>query len=218
MAEINAGFVKTLQDALEEHGRQIEVIKGDIGEIGDVSIGEILEQYGEYIVRADRKLPDLEARVVALEERKAAGQPDWFLNTKPEEAAAWLDAIGVYTDRVVRYVIKDQAKLKLTACWPWHPRAVAELLASMCHYRAAHRGGIPTPVADLWRQWLDGTVDRVNGLLSDCAFHHKAELVDTSTGQISREWTVDQAQLPAYLTWWCTSDREGIPPGLRRKT
>jgi hypothetical protein len=218
MAEVNAGFIKKLQDALEEVARDVEAIKGDIGEIGEVSIGEILEQYGEYIVRADRKLPDLEARIVALEERKAAGQPDWFLNTDPEAAAQWLEGIGVYTDRVVRYVIKEHTKLKLTACWPWHPRVVAELLTSHCHYRAAHRGGVPTPVADLWRQWLDGTVGRVNELLSDCQLIHKGEYVDTTTGQVFREWTVDQAQLPAYLTWWCTSDREGIPPGLRRKT
>jgi hypothetical protein len=218
MAEVNAGFVKKLQDALEELAGDVEGIKGAIGEIGDVSIGEILEQYGKYIVRADRKLPDHEARITALEERKAAGQPDWFMNTDPAVAAQWLDEIGLYTDRALRYFIKDQAKLKLTACWPWHPRVVDELLISMCHYRAVHRGGVPTPAADMRRHWLDGTVDRVNGLLSDCPFHHKAEYVDTTTGQISREWTVDQTELPAYLTWWCTSDREGIPPGLRRKT
>lgn len=211
MAEL--GIVQRLSNEHDATKNRVIALEG-----GAEETAETLEEYGKFIVFANGKLAEHEQRLAAVEERKAAGIPDWFMNADPEVAGIWLEDIGVYTGRVLRYFIKDRAKLKLTACWPWHPRVVDELLISMCHYRAAHRGGVPTPAADMRRQWLDGTVARVNGLLEDCAFSHKEEYVDTTTGQISREWTVDNTQLPAYLTWWCTSDREGIPPGLRRKT
>ena len=207
--EVFAGYIVTADETFQSISDELNgVVDTTTGEITVAGIKPRLDVLDERMAKVEEK----------LEEKKAAGIPDWFMNTNPELAAVWLEEVGVYTDRVLRYFIKEWTKLKLTPCWPWHPRVVDELLISAYHYRFVHRGGVPMPAADMRRQWLDGTRDRVNDLLGGCALIHKGEYVDSTTEQISHDWTVDQAQLPAYLTWWCTSDREGIPPGLRRKT
>ena len=228
MAEINLGAMAKNLESLES---QVEIIKGQIGEVGDKPIGDVLEQFGGFIVHTNRQLngfvntttgeieeAGILARLTAVEtalvSKQQKGQPDWFLNRDPEEAAKWLEGIAGYVDRVLQYIPTQVAPLNLAPCWPWHPRIVAELLASMCHYLAVYKGGPPNAVSEMWRVHLDGAIGRVGKHMGGCDKDwHKVTMDNPATGSPCDEWKVDLEAVPAYIAWWC-GDRKGIPPGL----
>lgn len=217
MAEIN------LKALVEGHDRTMGRV-GALEKLVGEQIKPTVEKFDNYIDHANTQFDAIEDQITGeggiherlqkLEEKKAAGQPDWFFISDPDVAAGWIEGLTTYHDRMLRYVTLPASPLNLAPCWPWHPRVVAELLASMFHYAAVYKFGPPTAVADMWRQWFDGTVKRVNDHMGKCDRDaHALSIDDPAGGYPHDRWTVDRDQLPAYLAWWC-GDRKGIPPGL----
>ena len=221
MAEIN---LKALIDEHDKAKSRITAVEADVEKHDDV-----IEEYGKFIVQADRNFNELGnalngdggiyARLRAVEARKAAGQPDWMRNRDPETAAQWIEAVSEYELMVLREVM-DEEQLRLAPCWPWHPRAVGLLLASMAQYDAAMRGGVPREVTEHWRIYFDFTVKKVNLTQGKCrqsgadVVHAQSLLHPSDPGRIHEKWHVDLSALPDYLAWWCSRPHEGIPAGL----
>lgn len=126
------------------------------------------------------------------------GQRDWFAVPSVDVGLQWLEELSGWLDRVWRWMVTEP----LPQCWPWHPAAVAELLAIQAQWEAVYAANVPSGVVDVLGRWLPGAKSRVLGELRACN-----QYLHRGNQQVDRE------AVPALVEWWVTS-REGDPPGL----
>lgn len=146
------------------------------------------------------KTRDAVAVLLQRSQERRTAQPDWLNVEDPDVAEAmlldtvtWVDIYGVHLG------------LSLDACWPWHPGAVALLLAAAQHYRAAYAGDVPRAVTEFLTSVLTAITRALKPIMRDC---NDYEHIESGTG-----YTIHRDLLPQLAAWWVT-DRSGVPPGL----
>lgn len=164
------------------------------------------------------RLDELAAKLDELLARKAAeGQRDW-LNVPDDDgmgilrAWTWLDGLRTWVDD--RFVVSTGRTLP--ECWPWHPRAVDDLLGLEDHRSAAYASTTPVHRSDYLGRYLPAAAVRLlggpgakDGILEDCV--KEGQHQEPGIGAAD----VDLADLPEYVAWWALH-RKGPPPGVTK--
>jgi hypothetical protein len=129
------------------------------------------------------------------------GQPDWIECRKPKVAEAMLQGIYEWT-----LTYAEPLGVDLIGCWPWHPAAVALLLAAKGHHGAVMAGDRAADVTDYLVRMVPSVGKRIREIASKCNDdQHKR-------GQAAFRYDVDH--LAGLAWWWATTDRRDLPPGL----
>ena len=154
------------------------------------------------LAKLDRTLSSLASAAKGLlaTKQEQAAQPDWLTVDKPAVAQAMLLAALDWTDRHGATL-----ELKVQPCWPWHPQAVAVLLAATQHHYAVYHGPSPVAVTDFLTRYLPAIAKQLREAQGSCR-----EAIHLHAGQ---KYTVHRDQLPDLAAWWAT-DRTGLAPGL----
>ena len=154
------------------------------------------------LAKLDRTLTALSGAVKGLlaAKQEQAVQPDWLTVDKPAVAQAMLLAAVDWTERHGATL-----GLKVQPCWPWHPQAVAVLLAATQHHYAVYHGPSPVAVTDFLTRYLPAIAKQLREAQGNCR-----EAIHLQNGD---KYTVHRDQLPDLARWWAT-DRTGLAPGL----
>ena len=143
---------------------------------------------------------------------------EWLTLTDPEVAVRFLNDLSVWVRDVFgRYVPGGSV---LAPCWPWHPVAVAELLACQAAWIAAVHPKAPLEALAGWHdRWRPGTWHRATKLLARCERD-----VDHLHIEGSARHRFDLAYLDELAEWWATTHGTagtepagaaiGLAPGL----
>jgi hypothetical protein len=91
------------------------------------------------------------------------GQPDWLACRDPQVAEELLLELHDWT---LRYA--EPLGARLLGCWPWHPGAVALLLAAMRHHSAVMAGDAESLVTDYLVRVVPSLGKRVRELADTC--------------------------------------------------
>src|SRR3954467_10277388 len=127
-------------------------------------------------------------------------QPDWLTVDKPAVAQAVLLAAVDWAERHGATL-----GLKVQPCWPWHPQAVAVLLAATQHHYAVYHGPSPIAVTDFLTRSLPPIAKQLREAQGSCR-----EAIHLAAGE---KFVVHRDQLPDLARWWA-ADRTGLAPGL----
>ncbi len=131
------------------------------------------------------------------------GPPEWVTVTDPQTAVGWLNEAWMWVERVWSHY------RPIPPCWPWHPSAVAELLACRQSWLAVTTTGASADGLSNWHdRWRPGAEHRLAKTLSACA-RIEGEHVDGAT-----RWTADPAGLDELAVWWATTHGATPAPGL----
>src|SRR3954447_3812454 len=154
------------------------------------------------LAKLNHTLTGLGAAVKGLltQKQDQAVQPGWLTVDKPAVAQAILLAAVDWTERHGATL-----GLKVQPCWPWHPQAVAVLLAATQHHYAVYHGPSPIAVTDFLTRYLPAIAKQLREAQGSCR-----EAIHLHAGQ---KYTVHRDQLPDLARWWAT-DRTDLPPGL----
>ena len=154
------------------------------------------------LAKLDRTVTGLAGAIKGLlaSKQEQAVQPDWLTVDKPAVAEAMLLAAVDWTERHGATL-----GLKVQPCWPWHPQAVAVLLAATQHHYAVYHGPSPVAVTDLLTRYLPAIGKQLREAQGSCR-----EAIHLDAGE---KYTVHRDQLPDLAAWWAT-DRAGLAPGL----
>jgi hypothetical protein len=128
------------------------------------------------------------------------GQPDWLACRDPQVAEEWLLQVAAWTADYA-----EPLKADLPGCWPWHPAAVAILLAASRHHAAVMAGDAESLVTDYLVRILPSVGARVRAVASTC--HEEKHYVGNAGFAYDTDRLVDLAR------WWAT-DRLGLALGL----
>jgi hypothetical protein len=193
----------TMNATLDTHALDLGQHKRDLEAIGrwQGTVNETLAKLGK------PEEPEPEE-----DEEDPKTQRDWLNipNDDPELAWEWLYTVRAWHDE--EFVVATGRALP--ACWPWHPRAVRELLILQDH-SALVFGSPSTPAAsDYLTRFQPAAVARLVGkerdaILARClkgSQHQEPELGAAE---------VDPEKLRDYARWWATK-REGVPPGVTK--
>jgi len=131
---------------------------------------------------------------------------EWLTVTDPEVAVRFLNDLSVWVRDVFgRYVPGGSV---LAPCWPWHPVAIAELLACQAAWIAAVHPKAPLEALAGWHdRWRPGTWHRVTKLLARCERD-----VDHLHIEGSARHRFDLAYLDELAEWWATTHGAGAEP------
>jgi hypothetical protein len=123
--------------------------------------------------------------------------PEWMWVRDAAQAVAWLNDLTVWVPRVwLRYPGAAMPK-----CWPWHPAAVAELLACRHVWGSATASGAGTDALAAWHdRWRPGTSRRVGQVMSGCERSQGCH-----TNVTMKHWRFDLDQLDDLAVWWAES-------------
>lgn len=138
-----------------------------------------------------------------------------------EAAAEWL--LDVHAWVAERWDLIT-AGVHLPACWPWHPRAVTELLALQGAHAAAYQLG-PLVVVDFEHRHLPDGIEVLGRILAGCS--RAGTHVDAAGAHLTTPATTgpdgrpspDGEQALIDLAHWWVSDRAERPaaaPGIAR--
>jgi hypothetical protein len=154
------------------------------------------------LAKLDRTLTALSGAVKGLlaQKQELAVQPDWLTVDKPAVAEAMLLAAVDWTERHGATL-----GLKVQPCWPWHPQAVAVLLAATQYHYAVYHGPSPVAVTDFLTRYLPAIAKQLREAQGSC---REAIHLDGS-----EKYTVHRDQLPDLAAWWAI-DRIGVAPGM----
>ncbi len=154
------------------------------------------------LAKLDRTVTGLAGAVKGLlaAKQEQAVQPDWQAVDDPAVAQTMLLAAVEWTEHHGATL-----GLKVQPCWPWHPQAVAVLLAAAQHHHAVYHGPSPVAVTDFLTRYLPAIAKQLREAQGNCR-----EAIHLDAGQ---KYTVHRDQLPDLAAWWAT-DRTGLAPGL----
>ena len=119
------------------------------------------------------------------QKQEQAVQPDWLTVDKPAVAQTMLLAAVDWTERHGATL-----GLKVQPCWPWHPQAVAVLLAATQHHYAVYHGPSPVAVTDFLTRYLPAIAKQLREAQGSCreAIHLAAGRSTPSTATSSPTW------------------------------
>lgn len=164
---------------------------------------------GQFTRLEREKLRALQGEIAAVKRAVArlveargsgGGQPDWLACRDPQVAEELLLEVAAWT---TDYAIPLGADVP--GCWPWHPAAVAILLAASRHYVATMAGDAESLVTDYLVRILPAVGARVRSVASVC--HEEKHYVGNAGFAYDTDYLVDLAR------WWAT-DRLGLARGL----
>jgi hypothetical protein len=128
------------------------------------------------------------------------GQPDWLACRDPQVAEELLLQVAAWTTDYA-----DPLETDLPGCWPWHPAAVAILLAASRQHAAVMAGDAESLVTDYLVRILPSVGARVRAVASTC--HEEKHYVGNAGFAYDTDYLVELAR------WWAT-DRLGLARGL----
>ena len=136
----------------------------------------------------------------------AAPVAEWLTVTDPELAIGWLNRLQQWIRDVWNHYTP------VTRCWPWHPHAIAELLACQAAWSAASAAEAPPDALATWHdRWRPSTATRVGKVLTGCERTGGLHVIGIT------RWTFDPACLDEIAEWWATTHgRTAQAPGLTR--
>lgn len=141
----------------------------------------------------------------------AAPAPEWLTVTDPAQAIAWLAGLTRWVPRVwSRY-----PSSRMTACWPWHPAIVAELLVSQYLWADAAAPGNGADRLAAWHdRWRPAAAVRITRSLSGCERGSGCHV-----NPAGHHFTYDPAYLDELAEWWALNDLHDLDaaPGLTRE-
>jgi hypothetical protein len=178
--------------------RQVDQLRQELTAL--VETGAHLRGEVDSHTRTLRDLSDLLRRVssngqpAAVEDEAPGGGPEWMTVTDPAEAIQWLTTLSVWVQDVYRQYSP------VPGCWPWHPPAVAELLACQGAWTAAVSAEAkPEAIATWHDRWRPGAQHRVDDLLAGC---QRAQGLHVEG---AARFDYDLAYLDEYAEHWTTS-------------
>lgn len=194
--------------------------EGDIGDLRD-QVGSLEQKVketadnvhalGRGIASISNRL-DLLRRPVAVpdpepeEEEEGEGGRDWLAVDDPEVAFEWLVELDEWHDKRYRWLVGKA----LPECWPWHPRAVVELLAMHEQYVAAYGSDNPTLRSDFLGRWLKYGHDQVTNVLAECG-------PGTHLDRVLGQTKADPSELRNLAAWWAL-DRDNNSEEVLKST
>jgi hypothetical protein len=122
------------------------------------------------------------------------GQPDWIECRKPKVAEAMLQGVHEWT-----LTYAEPLGVDLIGCWPWHPAAVALLLAAKGHHGAVMAGDRAADVTDYLVRMVPSVGKRIREIAGRCN--------DDQHGSAPHRWRPTGT---TSTTWW------GWPDGGQR--
>lgn len=186
------------EEALAGLARQVDQLRQELATVAGsgARVREDVESHN----RTLSDLSDLLRRVTSTgrpaepDDEAEPGVPEWMTVTDAGLAVAWLTGLTAWVrDVYARYS-------PLPACWPWHPHAVAELLA--CHgvwTSAVLPDAAPEAIAGWHDRWRPGTERRLDDVLAGCQRARGLHVEGAS------RFDVDPAYLDEYAEHWATT-------------
>jgi hypothetical protein len=205
-----------LQPTIEKLTVDVATVVGDVNGLA-VRYAEHRDKLADLEDLADLggRVDKLEETLSQLAEKKAKGQRNWFRVKEADTAAKWLTELQEWLDTEFVYIA-----VRVPACWPWHPAAVADLLALQDHYNEAYKGSTAASVTDLWARALDATKKRLAEpeVLGRCAVDLAADewvhkhCRDLGSGKKNIDAAGTTALIPTYAAWWVSGKDPAVEP------
>ena len=187
---------------------QVDRIRLEVAALA--TAGAVVRTDVESHTRTLTDLSDLLRRVTTADSGTADDdepetRPEWMTVTDPGAAVNWLTGLSIW----VRDVYAQYAPIP--GCWPWHPPAVAELLACHAPWAAAVAAeAAPDTIANWHDRWRPGTQHRLDDMLAGCQRARGLHVEGAA------RYDYDPAYLDEYAAHWAGShDPAGnAAPGL----
>lgn len=196
-------------DDLEQTTTDLTVLRDDVGALarGQAQVSAQVQHLADNHTRAVLTHPDIHdpAAATACATAGRDDQPgppvEWLTITDADTAAAALTA----TSQWIEAVLRPLGLAPEAGCWPWHPRAVIELLAVHALHAAAYTTDA-TAVGEWLSRWLPGATTRVRAELTRCTQEGAHQRIHGG-GFYTIPARLDPA---AVARWW--TDTHGTDP------